>query len=73
MSTYDPFRFMEERQEGKQVTEADCNEFQMFNTCRYLSMSPNMRKYVHILNDLQFQNSSYTCSAETIISSMNFL
>ena len=45
MSTYDPFRFMEERQEGKQVTEADCNEFQMFNTCRYLSMAPNMRKY----------------------------
>lgn len=55
MSTYDPFRFMEERQAGKQVTEADCNEFQMFNTCRYLSMAPNMRKYVHILNDLQFQ------------------
>jgi hypothetical protein len=55
MSTYDPFRFMDERKEGKQVTEADCNEFQMFNTCRYLSMDPNMRRYVRVLNDLQFQ------------------
>lgn len=55
MSTYDPFRFMDERKEGKQVTEADCNEFQMYNTCRYLSMDPRMRKYVKVLNDLQFQ------------------
>ena len=55
MSTYDPFRFMDERKEGKQVTEADCNEFQMYNTCRYLSMDTRMRKYVRVLNDLQFQ------------------
>lgn len=55
MSNYDPFRFMDERKEGKQVSEADCNEFQMFNTCRYLSMDPNMRRYVEILNDNQFQ------------------
>ncbi len=55
MSNYDPFRFMDERQAGNLVSEADCTEFQMFNTCRYLSMEPKMRKYVHILNDLQFQ------------------
>jgi len=55
MSTYDPFRFMEERKEGRQVTETDCNEFQMYNTCRYLSMDTRMRKYVRVLNDLQFQ------------------
>jgi hypothetical protein len=46
---------MDERKEGKQVTEADCNEFQMYNTCRYLSMDTRMRKYVRVLNDLQFQ------------------
>ena len=46
---------MAERQEGKLVSEVDCNEFQMFNTCRHLSMEPKMRKYVHILNDLRFQ------------------
>ena len=55
MSTYNPFQFMAERQEGKLVSEVDCNEFQMFNTCRHLSMEPKMRKYVHILNDLRFQ------------------
>ena len=52
---YDPFRFMDERQAGKLVSESDCNKFQMFNTCRYLSMNPNMRKCVQILNDLQAQ------------------
>jgi len=46
---------MADRQEGKLVSEVDCNEFQMFNTCRHLSMEPKMRKYVHILNDLRFQ------------------
>jgi hypothetical protein len=46
---------MDERKEGKQVTEADCNEFQMYNTCRYLSMDTRMRKYVKVLNDIQFQ------------------
>ena len=55
MSNYDPFRFMDERQAGNLVSEADCTEFQMFNTCRSLSMEPKMRKYVHILNALQFQ------------------
>lgn len=55
MSNFDPFRFVDERQTGQQVSEADCNEFQMFTACRYLSMNPNLRRYVEILNDLQFQ------------------
>jgi hypothetical protein len=55
MSTYDPFRFMDDRKAGTQVSEADCNEFQMYNTCRYLSMDTRMRKYVKVFNDIQFQ------------------
>lgn len=54
-SKYNPFDFMAARQRGELVTEEDCNEFQMYNTCRYLSMEPRMRKYVHVLNDLQAQ------------------
>lgn len=52
---FDPFRFMNERQAGNQVTEADCRDFQMFNTCRNLSMDLRTRKYVTVLNDLQAQ------------------
>lgn len=55
MSNFDPFRFVDERQTGQQVSEADCNEFQMFTACRYLSMNPALRRYVEVLNDLQFQ------------------
>lgn len=62
---FDAFQFIQDRIEGKPLTDTEISEFRAFNVLQALSMDPRYRGLVNALNDTKFTKLPQEVQAKT--------